>query len=179
MTIDGRWTGHYLQNFQQRERLSHEEGDEDWRPIEAEFTTVGTELSGTMRDLEPVRDIPIEQVLAIQLRPLKGIDRWKFLRKMPNYSLNKYQARLVPDSTIVGEIHGCDIFFSKTYNGPCEFVYYQDNYEQISRIHNHTVTYIGKLSPDGKTINGTYRLLNWRGTQLPEEFQTFELHRVE
>lgn len=168
MDIQGRWTGHYFLD------LFRGEGGNVYE-IEAWFEVEDGVLTGTMLDCSPSRERRFADISAEWLSSrssLSLLELRMYLAKKPNCV---YRVDLFPESNLVGNVEGDRVWFTKTYAGPCDYVYVNGDVETITRRLNFQVRFVGNISEDGDLIEGSYVFLS--GSQ-PEGLRTFELRRV-
>ena len=172
MRVDGPWRGFYVQDF-----LGRAKQGSDVRggrhPIEAWLETDGSLMSGNMKDLAPVREVPYAEVIESGWQRMGWIDRLKANRYASCHPDCIFRVSLFPDSVVEGHIDGNAVSFAKTYAGPCEHGYINGAVEQITRVTSQTIHYYGELSEDGNLISGTYEL-----PTLNAANQVFELRRL-
>lgn len=176
--LAGAWSGHYL----------------IWglrRPITAAFAQRGDRLIGTMVDLEPVLEVPFALLVDQMGLPTdtehKTAER---LRKLGHRDLGaspgdpadgpvRFESRLPPDSVLVGNVRGTAVSFRKTYKGSATSVLRVGARRHSTIRYDHRVDYRGEISPDGRQVEGTWRI--YRGwserLQLRDEAGAFFLRR--
>jgi hypothetical protein len=148
--VTGRWVGHYLQYGRES-------------PISADLVQTGERLDGAMVDGVLVKELTIYEAAAAAGLPPgsdEAIEAW--LRQQhpeaPNGRIT-LTTELPKHSILEGSRVGSIIRFLKSYQGA------QINRHKIgdtnveeSRIERHVVHYEGKLSADGETIEGGWRI---------------------
>jgi hypothetical protein len=145
--LTGRWVGHYGQQGR------------DY-PITADFAQAGEHLSGSMRDGRPDRECTVfEATSEAGLPPGADEQIEARLREMvpdcPSGPI-RYVSHLPPESVLEGQCTGRTVRFLKTYQGT-SFGGYRvgDKLVGVQRA-NHGVHYKGRLSADGRVIEGRW-----------------------
>lgn len=148
--LSGRWSGFYTAH-------------DDERPISAEFEQVGEILRGTMNDQKVDFDTSVaELALAEGLAP--GTDEQiveKVRALCPDAPPLPVRAEfhLPSESTLEGEVHDRTVEFLKRYQGR-HFVGYRVGTLRVGLAgEDREVRYRGRLSEDGRRIEGRWNLL--------------------
>lgn len=172
MNLSGAWEGTYVQAW-----MSEVLGEHHMFPIEAELRQEGTVITGTMRDLRPVSEVKY----ADELRKMKSHLGWLDRRRAEDYVAHNpdavYRTTLPQDSELTGTVTGCEVAFVKRYLGPYDTAFCVDGREDITRIFDHKVLYLGEANRNGTVITGHYRC----PPEAPLDLRvvaTFELRRV-
>jgi hypothetical protein len=147
LDLTGRWVGHYVQHGREF-------------PITADFAQDGEHLSGSMRDGHPDRECSVfEASCEAGLPPGADEQIEARLREMvpdcPSGPI-RYVTHLPPESVLEGECFGQKVRFVKTYQGT-SFGGYRvgDALLGVQRA-DHAVRYEGRLSADGRVIEGRW-----------------------
>jgi len=145
--LTGPWAGHYSQHGQEH-------------CISADFTQQGEQLRGRMRDRDTVSEKSVfETALDAGLPPGADEQIERSLRELfPDVGGARVRAtsQLPSDSVLVGHVEGRAVYFLKTYQGE-HFVGYQVGGHRIGNvIKGHAVHYQGRLSQDGRTLEGRW-----------------------
>ncbi len=146
-SLQGRWSGYYVQHGNRR-------------GIEVEFEQDGIQLEGRMRDLEPESDMSIaEMALDFALAPGEDERILQQLRAMFPDSSGKavrFVSHLPEHSSLLGSVEGNQIRFLKTYHGQHSGGFRIGERWVGQTIDTHSVRYEGRLDPDGRTIEGRW-----------------------
>ena len=145
--LSGRWVGCYRQQGR------------DY-PITADFVHAGEHLSGSMRDGHPDRECSVFEATAEAGLP-PGADEWieARLREMvpdPRSGPIWYVSQLPPESILEGRCTGRTVRFRKTYRGTSFGGYRVGDRFVGMRREGHAVDYEGRLSADGRVIEGRW-----------------------
>lgn len=147
--ITGDWEGHYAQN-------------DDTRPIKAALIQSGTRISGTMIDVQTDIDHSLFDYAAISGLP-PGADETldsQIRPLIPGAGQQPILARTIlpSESRIEGTINGSDVRFEKQYQGR-SFHGFEAGDKRIGQYtKGHAVCYSGRLSSDGRTIEGKWTI---------------------
>lgn len=147
MNLTGHWTGSYSQNA-----AAH--------PIEATITQTGDQISGTMRDVQPDRELTVFDAAAECGLP-PGADEQieaKLREMFPDAASCpiRYITHLPPDSSLNGHIKDSLLYFLKSYIGEHYGGYKVGERFIGETTEGHSVHYEGKISSDAQTIEGTW-----------------------
>jgi hypothetical protein len=145
--LTGRWVGEYFQ---------HDRSN----PITADLVHQGEQLTGSMRDDTTASAYSVFE-FASQAGLPPGADEQivERLRKMfpdaPETPI-KYVSQLPPESTLEGWVRDSTVYFLKSYQGDHIGGFEIGDRLVGHRIVGHAVHYRGKLSPDGREIEGRW-----------------------
>ena len=149
VSLTGDWEGYYTQSGAKH-------------PIRATLVQEGDRITGSMVDGDTVFDRSLfDAARAAGLPP--GSDEMidaSLRRSHPEVGRRPIRAksRLPADSQLEGSVHGDRITFTKTYQGQ-HFIGYQVGDREIgSTREGHTVEYWGRLSEDGRRIEGRWTI---------------------
>jgi hypothetical protein len=145
--LTGRWVGHYLQHDRER-------------PITADLIQSGERLAGAMCDGHLHSEHSLFEIAQEAGLP-PGADEQieaNLREALPDAPAGpiRYVRHLPPESVLEGRCKGPVVSFLKTYQGTC-FDGYQVG-EQLLGMEKagHAVHYEGRLTPDGRTIDGRW-----------------------
>ncbi|MFO0949683.1 MAG: hypothetical protein U0835_00735 [Isosphaeraceae bacterium] len=145
--VSGGWSGEYLQHGRSS-------------PISAELEQEGEQLSGSMRDGAPDRETSLFQAAAEAGLPPGTDERLTArIREMyPELSDQPITAvsHLPPTSRLEGWVRGDRVYFLKTYEGTSSAGFKVGDRLMVSEQPAHSVHYQGRLSPDGREIDGRW-----------------------
>jgi hypothetical protein len=147
LDFSGKWVGHYRQHDQSR-------------PIMAQMIQSGSDLTGSMRDLETDWERSVFDVAAEAGLP-PGADEQIIARLreiVPDSPAGpiRYVTHLPPDSVLEGKVRGSRVYWLKRYQG-AHFVGYRVG-DQVLKTEtvDHAVHYEGLATPDGGRIEGIW-----------------------
>jgi hypothetical protein len=147
-SLNGRWVGEYEQSGRPS-------------PIEADLVVApdGT-LSGTMRDIQTDQDLSVfEATASAGLAPGSDEQIEAVLRKLLPDRLSspiRFVTHLPSDSVLEGRVEGSSVAFVKTYRGESYSGYKVGDAIVGEHSDSHSVHYKGRLSPDGRTLEGKW-----------------------
>ena len=165
--LHGKWVGHYSQY-----------GSDC--PIEAELIQEANRIYGKMIDVQTVSERSLSEVtLESGLPPGADEQIDERIRKMlPDAGKEpiRYTTELPEESLVEGVIDGSFIRFEKTYQGR-QFSCYRIGNQGVGHVtEDHSVNYSGRVSSDGKTIEGRWAIFSGEGQ--PSNGQgAFVLHK--
>ena len=146
-SLSGQWTGIYFQHDRPH-------------PIALEVVQDGERLTGLMRDGHTDRESSVFQVAAEAGLP-PGADEQivaqlhELFPDTPADSI-RYVSHLPSESPIEGWVDGPTVYFLKTYEG-AHFGGYKVGDRIVGHlVESHAVHYKGKLSSDGRAIEGRW-----------------------
>jgi hypothetical protein len=147
INLTGDWAGEYRQHNQPH-------------PIRATFVQEGDALSGSMRDGEPDRELPLGEV-ATESGEDERIVSWvrETFPADPTDSIS-YVSRLPPESSLAGTVNGRWVYFDKSYQGTCFGGLKVGDYVVGGTYDHHVVHYSGRLSPGGEEIEGRWWIVS-------------------
>lgn len=143
INLTGHWAGEYLQNHRPY-------------PISATLIQMGESLTGTMRDEEPERTLPLGEV-ATQPGEDERIAA-ALRRSFPDEQAGsiEYFSSLPPESFLEGWVRGRGIYFDKSYKGTCYGGFKVGNRAVGQSYDHHVVHYSGRLATDNEEIEGRW-----------------------
>ncbi|MCA1685851.1 MAG: hypothetical protein LC745_07650 [Planctomycetia bacterium] len=148
-TLTGFWVGHYYQHDRPQ-------------PISAELTQDGDRLTGTMSDGVTDRTSSVFEVAAEAGLPPGSDERIvAHLREMlpdDHAAPISYVSHLPPESTLEGTVTGSRVEFLKSYQGKSFGGYKVGERLLVHEVDRHRVHYAGTVSPDGREIEGRWRI---------------------
>ena len=147
--VTGEWEGHYTQH-------------DDKRPIKAVLSQEGNRISGTMTDVQTETERSLfDATVEAGLPPGSDEKIDEQIRQMMPAAGNepiRVKAILPGQSQLDGIVEGGFVRFTKVYLGQ-HFVGYQVGDKGIGHvIEGHSVQYSGRLSGNGKTIEGNWTI---------------------
>ena len=170
MNITGQWTGNYYQHGRPR-------------PIVADLVQAGERLTGSMRDGVTDEVFSVTEVAVEAGLPPGGdeqiVDRLR--RMFPDAPATevRYMTYLPPESAIQGRVNGTEVQFLKIYEGT-HYGGYQIGDKLVGfEKESHVVIYGGRVSPDGREIEGQWWIENTPGDDRRRTEGTFTLRRQE
>jgi hypothetical protein len=133
-------------------------------PIRASLVQVGSRISGTMVDVQTERTCSLFEATSEWGLPPGADERLdeQIRQYVPGSGAAPIQAKwILPEqSRLDGTIDGSFVRFTKVYQGD-HFVGYQIGDKEIGHvIEHHSVNYSGRLSSDGRTIEGRWTILH-------------------
>lgn len=159
--LTGTWQGAYRQVLHMVDGKPQESVCE----ILAHLRSIGTELHGTITELQAVRESRWADTFALHKPQLSWYERKQgedFLRQHPE---TVYSVRLCEESAVRGDVQGLTVQFARFYSGPCDYAYCYDGFETITRIFDQTVDYSGTYNESTASISGRFLV---RPTRAPE-----------
>jgi len=168
--VTDRWVGHYILH------------GEPW-PIAAELVQTGDRLSGSMTDDVTDKEYSVTEVALEAGLPPGGdeqiVDRLR--RMFPDAPATevRYITHLPSDSTLNGWVRALEVYFLKTYDGT-HYGGYQIGDKLVGfEKESHAVHYGGRVSSDGREIEGKWWIENSPGDGTRRAEGSFTLRRQE
>jgi hypothetical protein len=166
--LSGYWVGEYYQ-----QNSPH--------PIALDLKHEGDHLTGTMTDGETDRESTVFEATAGAGLP-PGTDEQivaQLTSMFPDTPADtiRYITHLPPESSVEGWFHDATVYFLKTYEG-VHFGGYKVGERVVGHVNEeHSVHYKGKLSPDGREIEGKWWIESEGGRVVPRNEGSFVLRR--
>ncbi len=171
MNLSGQWVGQYVQAWK-----SETVGEHHVFAIEAELILEGCVLTGTMRDLRTTSQVKYAEAIRHTRSYLNWIERRRVEDYVARYPDAIYRSELPEHSELVGSLVGNAISLTKSYLGPYDTAFCVHGSEQITRVFDHKVLYVGEVNHEGSVIAGHYRCPPEAALD-PRVVATFELRR--
>ncbi|MFO0889135.1 MAG: hypothetical protein U0790_08340 [Isosphaeraceae bacterium] len=166
--LRGRWTGHYHQHSRPH-------------PISLDLDQDGENLSGSMTDGDTDRDLSVFEATAEAGMPPGEDERLvaRLTELFPDAEADsiRYVSHLPPRSSVEGRVRGSTISFIKRYEGTHFGGYRVGEHLVVHVDEGHTVHYQGRLSPNGRELEGRWWIESDPSSGRPRNEGTFELRR--
>ncbi len=166
--LSGQWTGHYYQHSRPH-------------PIALELLQEGEALYGSMTDGDTDRELSVFEASAESGMPPGTDERVVAHLKeiFPEIKADsiRYVTHLPSKSSIDGWVRESTVYFLKTYEG-VHFGGYKVGDHLVGHVkESHSVHYQGRLSPDGRELEGRWWIDSDPGAGGPRVEGTFEVRR--
>ncbi|RYG45618.1 hypothetical protein EON79_12210 [bacterium] len=178
---NGIWRGFYRDPRSLRTADADDPTPHDF-PIEAHFAVSGDHLTGTMTDLQPVKEFPYEILFERTKATLRPRDRAIGKIVIERYPGTIVRSELPPESDLDGRVRGREATWMKTYRGDqvtTSLIPGRPPHE--TRAGGVGILYRGTLSEDGQTLKGTWEVRKKRFLGIYSTLEgrgEFELRRA-
>lgn len=151
LNLTGHWSGHYYQHG-----TAH--------PIAADLVQTGARVSGTMTDSNTQREQSVFET-AVEAGLPPGADEQitlKLRQMFPDAGGTpiRHVMQLPPQSILEGAVSDRGVYLRKTYPGEHFSGFRVGEHLVGERIAAHVVHYRGRISDDGKTIEGRWSIVH-------------------
>ena len=154
MSLSGTWEGHYFQNWIEGGPAEMDETSDFAFAIQVEIVDSNGQLTGRMRDIRTSWAIDMSEALRVSKVSLFQKSMLKIF--YPVRTDATIANELPTNSSIVGELDGQSVSFTKSYEGASRQLFNASGRERITLKEPEPVFFIGTLGADGNLIEGKF-----------------------